>query len=78
MELVADYVGIMLMASAGYDPREIIEELIKCEDFDSEQIFFTTDQPSIQQEVKYLRKMIIEEAIFVYEQLKNVCDKGGE
>ncbi|KAL5717959.1 hypothetical protein ACHQM5_010907 [Ranunculus cassubicifolius] len=69
METEADYIGLLLMASAGYDPRIAVEVEKKLADFGSTKLEYLSTHPAGHKRVKFLIESL-EEAIGIYEGVK--------
>lgn len=76
LEMEADYIGLILLASAGYDPRqvpEIYEKTEKYENFDNDSMLggYLSSHPSGRKRAKALtRAKIMQEALAIYNDVR--------
>nr|XP_004506297.1 mitochondrial metalloendopeptidase OMA1-like [Cicer arietinum]XP_004506298.1 mitochondrial metalloendopeptidase OMA1-like [Cicer arietinum] len=72
LEMEADYIGLLLMASAGYDPRMVPKVYEKIGKFDeSESVPTRATHPSGIKRAKALAQpKIMEEALIIYKNVK--------
>lgn len=79
MEMEADYIGLLLLASAGYDPRlapSVYEKLSKVAgESPNEKDYLSTHPSGKKRAEKLSRAQIMEEALSIYQDVKS--GRGG-